>query len=471
MTTAPREPQGPGAPNDLDTVRQGLRMQNPPDPIALAREAAWLEELDRGPFLRRLRGWLSLSGPGYLQSAMTLGAGTATSTLFAGAIFGYELLWVAPVGMLLGVVMFAAISHQTLSTGARPLQAMRQFAGWPFAMLWAVGSLVASMVWHVPQYVLATGSLVDLGAIAGWSPPPLAASLGLLAAAVAITACYGRSPRLVRAYERALQGMVWAIVLCLLWVVVHTQTDWGRVLSGFVPHLPADRGETKAITLVTSGLGAAVGINMVFLYPYSLLARGWGRAHRGLARCDLIGGMLLPYLLATSLMVIAAANTLFANGTAVGKGATIHEVGGVLGQVLGPIAGRIVFDLGMLAMAFSTISLHMVVCGFVASEWFGCAVGSRAHRLWSLLPAPACLAPVVLPWFGYQNLPPWIGVPVNIACLCLMPLCYLGFLWLQRSRAYLGRDRPTGLRLAGWLVAMGLAIAAIVVALVATVVG
>jgi len=450
------------APPDLQSVRAGLRMQRPPDPQQLAREAQWLEELDRGPFLARLRGWLSLSGPGYLQSAMTLGAGTATSSLFAGAMFGYDLLWVAPLGMVLGVVMFAAISHQTLSTGLRPLPAMARYAGRPFAVLWAAGALIASVVWHVPQYTLATGSLDDLGKLSGLAVPPIVLSLTVLAAAVAITFCYGSSPRLVRAYERALKWMVWAIVVSLGWVVMRTDTDWGKVLAGFVPHLPPDRGGTSSITLVVSGLGAAVGINMVFLYPYSLLARGWGRAHRGLARCDLIGGMLLPYVLATSLMVIAAANTLYASGEPVGKGATVQAVGGVLGQVLGPVAGRVMFDLGILAMAFSTISLHMVVCGFVASEWFGCAIGSRAHRLWSLLPAPACLAPLVWP-----SLPPWLGVPTNIVCLLLLPTTYVGFLVLQCRSRYLGADRPRGWRLVVQVAAMALAIAVIVAALAA----
>ncbi|MBM4063814.1 MAG: hypothetical protein FJ265_22355, partial [Planctomycetes bacterium] len=189
----------------LDEVQKGLRLARPPDPEQLAREARWLLELDRGPLLRRLLGWLRLSGPGYLQSALTLGAGTATSSLFAGAMFGYDLLWVAPLGMLLGVLMFAAISHQTLSTGALPLPAMRRHAGLVFALLWAAGALVASVVWHVPQYVLATGAIVDLGKAAGAELPPLGTSLFVLVLAVAMTSCYGRSVRLVRAYESALK--------------------------------------------------------------------------------------------------------------------------------------------------------------------------------------------------------------------------------------------------------------------------
>jgi Mn2+/Fe2+ NRAMP family transporter len=121
-----------------------------------------LDQLAQGPLLPRLRGYLSLSGPGYLQSALTLGAGTATASLFSGAVFGYQLLWVAPLSMALGVIVLAAVAHQTLSTGLRPLPAMRRHAGKGYAWLWAASSLLASVVWHIPQYNLAANSLTDL---------------------------------------------------------------------------------------------------------------------------------------------------------------------------------------------------------------------------------------------------------------------------------------------------------------------
>src|SRR5690606_20218186 len=50
----------------------------------------------------------------------------------------------------------------------------------------------------------------------------------------------------------------------------------------------------------------AVGINMTFLMPYSLLQRGWDKTFRGLARFDLGVGMAIPYVLVTSCVVIAA---------------------------------------------------------------------------------------------------------------------------------------------------------------------
>ncbi|MCA8975392.1 MAG: Nramp family divalent metal transporter, partial [Planctomycetes bacterium] len=335
---------------DLEQVREGLRMQAPPDPEQLAAEARHLEALDRGPFTARIRGWLELSGPGYLQAAMTLGAGTAVTSLYAGSVFGYRMLWVAPLGMLIGVLVFAALSHQTLSTGMRPLQAMARYAGKPFAMLWASGAMLASVIWHLPQYNLAASSTVDLLSVLGLgSVHPMAASAVLAVFAVLLSLNYGRTPALVRAYERVIKYMIWSVVLCMGWVVIRTDTDWGAVLRGLVSFdLPEHDGEVSAVTVAVGGLAAAVGINMVFLYPYSLLARGWGRSHRGLARCDLLFGTLLPYVLAASLMAIAAANTLHAGGIAVSKVTAVDEMGRVLGNVMGPITGRVIFDLGVL---------------------------------------------------------------------------------------------------------------------------
>ena len=39
---------------------------------------------------------------------MQIGGGTAFAAIFAGAAFGYSLLWVAPFAMALGIVMLAA---------------------------------------------------------------------------------------------------------------------------------------------------------------------------------------------------------------------------------------------------------------------------------------------------------------------------------------------------------------------------
>jgi Mn2+/Fe2+ NRAMP family transporter len=302
------------------------------------------------------------------------------------------------------------------------------------------------VIWHLPQYSLASAVLVDVADVSGLrGVTPMAASTLVLAWAVAFSFLYGSSPRLARVYERALKYMVWGIVLCFGLVVARTGVDWGAAARGlFGFRIPAERNGVSGATVVLSGLSAAVGVNMLFLYPYSLLARGWGREHRRLARFDLVTGMLVPYTLATTLMVIATANTL--SGSFSGKALAPIEAAQSLALVVGPTFGRVVFNLGVLGMALSTISLHMLCCGFVASELFGWSFGSWRYRLATLLPAPAVCAPLF-----WSQVALWVAVPTNVLCGFFLPLVYVGFVRLQRSREYLGADVPRGVGGRLWL--------------------
>lgn len=438
----------------------GLPMVRPPDPAALAEECRWLIALDDAPAPRRWWAFLRRGGPGYLQAALTLGGGTAASSLFAGAAFGYRLLWVAPVGMLLGVIVMAALAHQTLSTGQRPFAAMKRHAGPVFAYGWALGALLASIVWHFPQYSLAGAVIEDIGRVAGVGVSRGAGGGAVLAWSVIAVIGFGASTRWTRAFDNALRLLVYGIVLCFGFVVAKTGIhDPGALLRGFFAfEIPPPNAGVSGLAVVIGGLAAAVGVNMVFLYPYTLLARGWGRAHRRLARFDLLAGMFVPYLLATSLMVIAAANVLHFGGAPFG-GTRLSpvEAAAALAPVAGEIGGRVVFDLGILGMAMSTIALHMLCAGFVCSEIFGWPAGGWRYRLACLLPAPGVLGAVL-----WGDMAIWLAVPTTILCGALLPLAYLGILVLQRTRAYLGADLPRGPRAALWSGGMLLATLTIV---------
>jgi Mn2+/Fe2+ NRAMP family transporter len=431
---------------------RGLRMASPPAPEDLSQERAALAALAEEAWPRRVSGYLRLLGPGYLQSAMTLGGGTVSSALFAGAIFGYSLLWVAPVSMAMGLCMLMAVSWQTLSTGERPWPAMRRHAGPFFAWAWALGALLSSIIWQFSQYALASAVLVDLVDVLGIQDlSPIWAGGIILVWAVSVSSLYGRSARWVRVYERVLQGMVWGIVVCFGWVVFETGiSDWDDLWRGFFAFaFPADRNGIAAATLILSGLSASVGVNMLFLYPYTLLARGWGREHRELSRVDLLLGMFVPYTIAVSLIVIATANTIHLDAAYDGMRLSPVEAASVLANAVGPIGGRLVFGIGVLGMALSSITLQMLTCGFVGMELFGLTFGSFRHRLATWLPIPGVLGCVY-----WSEIAVWVAVPTNIVCGLFLPAAYAGFCLLQRNEVYLGRDRPGGLAGQVWFLAM-----------------
>ncbi|MBM4041437.1 MAG: divalent metal cation transporter [Planctomycetes bacterium] len=435
-------------------LRRGLPMVAKWDPEALAREKAMLAELDKQPLLKRWRGYLGKSGPGWLQSALTLGAGSATSSLFAGALLGYSLLWVQPLGMVLGVLMFAVISHQTLSTGMRPFEAMSRFVHPSVAWAWAFASLLATLIWHVPQYSVGSSVFADMASAATGAEglPRWPFGVAMLAICIWVTWLYGSSSRGIRRYEFALKLMVWIIIVAFVVVIAKTGIRWGEFWRGlFTFPMPSD---PQGIAVMVGGLSACVGINMTFLYPYTLLARGWGREHRGLAKFDLATGMFLPFVLATGLLVIAAANTLQDTVYPLTRLDVKPVVAaGTLEVFAGRTLGRVMFDLGILSMALSSISLHMVVAAFIVCEALKIEPTGWRYRLASLIPVPGFFGAVF-----WGEVPLWLGVATSAICAILLPIAYVAFAILHNRRKYLGGDRPRGLRAGLWNLAMAAAI-------------
>jgi Mn2+/Fe2+ NRAMP family transporter len=447
---------------------RGLKTCITSDPEAVAKEKVELAALAEKETLARWRGYFRMSGPGWMQSAMTLGGGSAMASLFAGAMMQYKLLWLQPLAMLLGVIMMSAISYQTLSTGARPFDAMKKFVHPSLAWAWIIITVLSTIVWHVPQYALAVGMSEDIiKVIIGWQPSSgrqtlLIVCLGALFLAVSIVItwqyCSGRKG--VRTYEMILKAMVWMIVIAFALVVFRRglggHIEWGKVLKGFLPiDIPTERRE---VSVVMAGFGAAIGINMTFLFPYTLLARGWGKEHRALSRFDLITGMFFPYCIAVSLMIIATGCTIynpemFASGStslSPAKAAVMLEAAG-----LGTFFSRIVFSLGILGMVLSTITMQMLVCGFAACEAFGLERGGWRHKLACLIPAPAAAGVLFWKYMG-----PWIAVPTTAICGLLLPVSYAAFFILNNSKKYLGNDRPAGAKAVIWNTGM---LAAIIV--------
>lgn len=399
---------------------------------AVHDEEAFLDGLEGKGTFRRGLAYLSRGGPGYLQSAMTLGGGTAMSSIYAGRMFGYDLLWVAPAGMIIGVLMLGALARLTLGDESRPYESMSRHAGRGFALAWAIGALLASVIWHFPQYSLAGAALSDAASVGGTEISPAVCAWPVLGVALVMSLLYGRSPRIVRAYEWVVKVLIVLVIASFAAVVIATadQTDWGAVARGFIPSLPEARGGVESWTLATSGLAAAVGINMVLLYPYSLRARGWGGRHVGMARFDLVAGMLVPYTIATTFVVVATANAIpwAEEGDAVQKLKPV-EAAQALGAVLGETRGRLVFDLGLVGMALSTIALHMICSGFALAELLGKDRTSLAYRVGTLLPVPGVLGPLL--WDNQL----WLTIPTNIVCGLFLPVTYLGLiLWQMRTK-------------------------------------
>lgn len=445
------------------------------------KEVAELRDLKHKGVWARTKWYFSKSGPGWMQSAMTLGGGSAMASLFSGACVKYQLLWVQPIAMLIGVIMLSALAHQTMCRGERPFYAMKKYVSPIVAWAWAICTLVATMIWHFPQYSLASGMTLDLvQAFGGFQleEGSSAQTFALLGIAVVVLclACrivwnYNSGSKGIKIFENIIKGIVWFIIFSFVIVVVVCSfsgdgIDWSAVGRGFLPfsmdggfhlNIPND---TQGIQIFIASLSAAVGINMTFLFGYSFLKKGWTREYSGLAKFDMITGMLIPYTIATSLMIIAAGATITLepgeSSISPIKAASMLEAAG-----LPALVSRLIFGLGIIGMSINAIILHMVVCGFAICEIFKLPEEGWKYKLATLVPVPGILGAIL-----WSKMGTWIAIPTSAIALILLPVAYIGFFLLNNSEKYMSSDMVRGSKRFWWNTGM---IAAIVITLISVV--
>ena len=381
----------------------------------------------------------------------------------------------------------------------------------------------------MPQYSLAT-AVVQQNLLPGQFEGTLGKGFIVLLILVVTTAAtwsYGRGRFGVKVYEVILKVAVALIVACFIAVVITLSLSasglpWQSLLKGFIPNLqsllsPSDQYlpllhaveeahrpywsaliVQKQTDVLVSAAATAVGINMTFLFPYTLLRRKWGKPFRGFLVFDLGSGMLIPFVIATSCVVIASASQfhtqpqpglagqsaetrlssaspiqqrefqrMLQESVKAGESAQAGEAVTFstaekrlaatlvtrdafdLADSLKPLSGQsfanLVFGLGVLGMALSTITLLMLVSGLVICEMFGLPPTGWSYRLATLAATTGALGP-----FIWSKAAFWLAIPTSVFGFILLPLAYLTFLLLMNQRKVLGMDMPRGLRRWTW---------------------
>jgi len=472
------------------------------------QEIQHLQEIASRPPVPRALGYIKLTGPGLLQSAMTLGAGSAAASVLAGASFGYKLLWVQPVAMFLGIMMFVALSNIVLTVKDRPYWGFMGEMGkiWGPLMLlvffWAVGTVMASVIWHFPQYGLAAGAVRSVVQEFAPTKPPVedealikgewkmvdgkkveiqdnwkliqdekveerswfgfgsvvldketgepkmttqytsfgygisfAAGLIILLINMFVVFNYGRGGIGIRIYEWFLRCMIGLVFLTFLMVVIlnFNKIEWLEMGKGFIGWYGIPNGDPATVTLVLGMLGAAVGINMTFMYPYSLLKKNWGKEHKTLAKWDLAMTMFIPFTIITSLIMIGMTVSGIYDGSDTVKTGflPLDAAKALQSDFVSQQVATIIFCGGLIGMTFGAISAHMTCCGFVMNEMFKLEPTTWRFRLFALTPSIGILGVIF-------QLPFWFPVAASAVCLTMLPIAYLLFLILNNRWSYIG---------------------------------
>lgn len=481
------------------------------------KEDQILNSLEGEKFLTRILAYMKLSGPGWLQGAITLGGGSLAGSLFLGSTLGFQAMWIQPVAMICGVIMLSAIAYVTLSVEARPFHSINKHINPLLGWSWLIATIMANLVWVMPQFALATSAIQqNLGFLQGESNV-LMISLLLLGFGLFVNWLYESGGKGGRVFDLIIKVMVGVIVLSFFSVVVALsmsgQLPFNEIVKGSIPNplglfspaatyepfleqsSYAEHWKTKITDqqrdVTFAAFGSAVGINMTFLLPYSLLKKSWGRRHHELSITDLSVGLFIPFFIATSCVIIASASSFhgdvvlptgnhldvlreevsatlpLAAQSISDADLKIHEIlkkrdAGALAVTLKPFAGEIVaqkiFGLGVLGMALSTIIILMLMNGLAFQEIFSKpseeSMGVNFLKKKKILYFIGCLlsgiSGMLFPYFWTGESKVALAIPTSVIGGSLIPIAYFTFLLMMNSKKILGDSRSKGKQRVIW---------------------
>lgn len=373
-------------------------------------------------------------GPGLVVVLTWLGAGDVVDMGVAGGNYGYSLMGVLVVAVIMRFLFVSLIAKYQLCNqhGEGVLDGLVRLHP-----LYAPVLLLAAIVMgHVYGSYMTVGvgeacrNVTGLGEIWQWAL--LGNGVALL---LVFQPSYGRVETVFKVFLALLSV---SFVGTAIWV----GPDPEGVLAGLHSvALPEQSGRFSPLLVAVAMIGAVGGSMMNLVYPYFLDAKGWrGPRYRRV--------QLYDFLLAVGVMIVLdlavwtlGAELLHPRGLTI---ETMDDLPGLLSEVLGA-GGRTLFYVGIFSAIFTSLVGHALGLACLGCHaWLRWtsdatfrAADSRAHPCYRWLVVWCLVSPLV---WTLPGMPGFVTLTLvaNSAQVVLLPLIAGGVWWITASRRCIG---------------------------------
>ncbi|SEJ73464.1 Mn2+ and Fe2+ transporters of the NRAMP family [Cyclobacterium xiamenense] len=296
-----------------------------------------------------LARWLKSLGPGLITAALVFGPGSLTITSKLGAVYGFELLWVIVVAVVL-MITFTGMGARIGMASADSLIGL-------FRQKW--GNLAAWVAGLGIFFVTASfqaGNTVGAGLALSESLGSSNAVWIVLISLLAISLLFFKS--FYRILEKVMILMVTIMVVSFLFTLVLAPPSFADVYSGLDPTIP-----TGSFILVIALVASSFSIAGAFYQSYLVQEKGWKKSQKGDALRESFTGIVILGLI-SSLILLSAATILYPQGITVASAAD-------MGMALEPVYGKfsfMVFMIGLFGASFSSLLGNATIGGTLLAD-------------------------------------------------------------------------------------------------------
>lgn len=336
------------------------------------------------PFKRILRSL----GPAIITASVVLGPGSILSASKIGHSYGYQMIWVLVIAVIMMIAMTALSARLGIQLKGTICDELASRAGRPIAV--ATG-IILFLIAACFQF---SNNLGVLAAVEPFIDEGSNISLGIIIGmnVFIIMALYGFK-HLYGLIEKLMKLLVGIMMIAFAINLFQVKPDWLAALSGFIPSIPEgtfdtilpkwDAGADKVtdqMTPLVALYATTFSVAGAFYQSYLVRQKGWTRDNLKQGLIDSTLGISLLGLI-TMMVLITAAKVLYQNPDVTAL-KSVSDVAKSLEPAFGKSA-MIIFSLGIFAGAFSSFLVNAMIGGSILSDGFG--LGGYIDQKWPKL--------------------------------------------------------------------------------------
>ena len=348
----------------------------------------------------------------------TIGTGSVSSLVVAGANHGTSLLWALIPSCLFYWALLTAMSRLTFASGKTFVRAVTDHIGKP-----AGAYIVIAIV--IGQFSSNIGVLgIVAEAFASWIGGSFLWSAVFWSSVVYLMIFFGK----YTVFERILTLLVSVLALSFVVDVLLVSPSFAEIGRGMIPHIPED-----GAMVVAAMVGTTLAGSIVIMRSFVVADKGWSLKDLRHERKDALVSACLVFAI-SGIVIVCAASTLNATGQKVDKAID-------MAYTLVPIAGSFaatLFVIGIIAAGISSAFPNALVSIWTISDFFDLPRTPTALHF-RLIALAYCAAGIIAPLAGGR--PVFIQLASLAVQALFMPILVLFMLILLNRSDVVGEHK------------------------------
>lgn len=360
---------------------------------------------------------LTRYGPALFMIGATIGTGSVSSLVVAGASHGTSLLWALIPSCIFYWALLTAMSRLTFASGQTFVSAVKDHIGKPAGFY----IVLAIVIGQFSSNIGVIGIISE--AFASWVDGSFLLSAIFWSSVIYLMIFFGQ----YSVFEQILTILVAILGISFIVDFLIVRPSATQVISGLIPSIP-EGGAVVAAAMVGTTLAGSI----VIMRSFVVKDKGWTLSDLQLERRDAILSAVLVFII-SGVIIACAAATLHADGLRIEKAID-------MAYILEPIAGSFaatVFVVGIMAAGLSSAFPNALVSIWTISDFFELPRESKAlhFRLIALL---YCGAGIIAPLAGGR--PVFIQIASLAIQALFMPILILFMLILLNRPSVVGHS-------------------------------